>query len=152
MTGGVSRDFLTYDTDVWINLTPNKYYKWEVTPKSITSICDNTYKSTTNSFRVLDWTVGVEDVLADIESTKIYPNPAGYNADITLEINSRINGAANIAMFNSIGQEVIPAFSLDLKIGNNIQNIMTSALSAGIYVLNIETEKGIQSHKVVIKD
>ena len=91
-------------------------------------------------------------MLADIESTKIYPNPAGYNADITLEINSRINGAANIAMFNSIGQEVIPAFSLDLKIGNNIQNIMTSALSAGIYVLNIETEKGIQSHKVVIKD
>lgn len=152
VTGGVSRDFLTYDTDVWINLTPNKYYKWEVTPKNITSICDNTYKSTTNSFRVLDWTVGVDDVLADIESTKIYPNPAGYNADITLEINSRINGTANVAMFNSIGQEVIPAFSLDLKIGNNIQNIMTSALSAGIYVLNIETEKGIQSHKVVIKD
>jgi len=152
-------DFMTTSTNEWRVLDPGgasgKCYRWTVTPINATAFCDTTstaFQSQAANFRVYDWAVGVDQVESGIKSTKIYPNPSGQNQDVILEIKSSVIEDAQISIYNSIGQVVMPSQTISLIEGDNVQQLNTSSLPAGLYVVNIETNGQTSSYKLVIKD
>ncbi|MCH2021650.1 MAG: zinc-dependent metalloprotease [Saprospiraceae bacterium] len=149
---GQGHDYIVYGTDSWRTLEPNKTYKWNVYPLNSTSYCDGTYASVDAEFEVKDWSVGVEHTQAEIVSSKLFPNPGKKNEDIILEVYSSINGDAQVKILNSIGQVVMPSQNILLMKGENINKLNTASLSAGLYIVNLETKSGTISHKLVLKE
>jgi len=72
---------------------------------------------------------------------KVYPNPASNFVNITSE-----TGITNIKIINYTGQVVYQQ-----NVSDNNVKISTSDLPAGIYVLQMETQKGWASQKLVVK-
>jgi hypothetical protein len=149
--GGQKFDVMVTGTDYWQTLSPGSRFEWVVTPLNATTFCDRGLASDKARFLVYDWNVGVNDIEAEIQSSKIYPNPSGTRQDVVLEVESAIVGEAQITIYNAIGQEVMPTQSISLVPGNNVQKLTTSTLTAGLYVVNVETANGTASHKLVIK-
>lgn len=153
LVNGVKLDFMTTNTSEWKTLVPNKRYGWRVYPINAATICDlNAIGSVQANFQVYDWAVGVQQVEAEIYSSKIYPNPTGLNQEVMLEMNSTIVGDAQITIYNSIGQEVMPTQTITLLKGTNFEQISTNGLASGLYVVNIKTKNGIVSHKLAINN
>lgn len=153
VSGGAEYEFMATGTNAWQTLEPNKRYGWRVYPLNATSFCNNNATGSVQSnFQVYNWTVGVNDIPSEIESSKIYPNPTGASQDVLLEIKSSIEGDAQITIINSIGQEVMPVQTIGLTKGDNIQKLTTSSLSAGMYIITINTANSTTSHKLVIQN
>lgn len=152
LLGGQKFDVMVTGTDYWQTLTPNARFEWVVTPLNATTFCDRGIASKKAKFRVFNWNVGVENIEAEIQSSKIYPNPSGTRQDVILEVESTIVGDAQITIFNGIGQEVMPTQVISLAPGNNVQKLSTSTLTAGLYVVNVKTANGTTSHKLLIKE
>ncbi|CAA6823703.1 MAG: Unknown protein [uncultured Aureispira sp.] len=152
LLGGQQFDVMVTGTDYWQTLNDGSRYEWVVTPLNATTFCDRGIASEKAKFRVYNWNVGVENVEAEIQSSKIYPNPSDTRQDVILEVESTIVGAAQITIFNGIGQEVMPTQAISLVPGNNVQKLSTSTLAAGLYVVNVKTANGTTSHKLLIKE
>lgn len=67
----------------------------------------------------------------------IYPNPVKDIMTINLSNNNILK---NVAISNIFGQTIL---------SSNLKNINMSKLSTGIYILKIETEKGIATEKII---
>jgi len=67
----------------------------------------------------------------------VYPNPANDVINIQTE-----NLIKNVAIYNILGKLVYT---------NNVETVNVSSLDAGIYLIKVETEKGIGTSKLVIK-
>jgi hypothetical protein len=152
LVGGQKFDVIVTGTDYWQTLTPDSRFEWIVTPMNETTFCDRGIASDKAKFRVFNWAVGVDNIEAEIQSSKLYPNPSGLRQDVVLEVESTIVGDAQITIYNGIGQEVMPTQSISLVPGTNVQKLTTSTLTAGLYVVNVETANGSTSHKLVIRD
>jgi hypothetical protein len=140
-------------TDAWLTLEPNKRYNWTVMPLNAVSFCDRTgLQSARAEFYVNDWTIGVDQIEEEATTTRVYPNPTSRNQQVMLEINSKKDGEATVTMINSIGQYVMPAQTLNLVQGANVERLSTANLSAGLYIVNVETDGVTTSHKLVIKE
>ncbi|WP_340154376.1 T9SS type A sorting domain-containing protein [uncultured Winogradskyella sp.] len=74
-----------------------------------------------------------------LESFTIYPNPTKNKFTIQLENNTELK---NVIIYNNLGQQVLVS---------NETVINTSKLSIGIYVVEIETNKGKGSKKLIIE-
>ncbi|MFC2107249.1 choice-of-anchor J domain-containing protein [Bacteroidota bacterium] len=88
----------------------------------------------------VNFTVGVNEINTE-EQVFIYPNPTTthFNIDATSTIKE-------IRVYNYTGQLV------DTKIGENkFETIYTSTYEAGIYFIQVTTEQGVSTSKVVIK-
>ena len=72
---------------------------------------------------------------------KVYPNPASNFVNVTSEV-----GLLNVRIVNYTGQVVYQQ-----NVSDNNVKISTSELSAGIYILQMETEKGWASQKLVVE-
>ncbi|MCH2045164.1 MAG: T9SS type A sorting domain-containing protein, partial [Saprospiraceae bacterium] len=103
-------------------------------------------------FTTGSWLSDVQETDVAIESSRIYPNPADKTAEVVLEINSTSNAIAQVSIYNALGQAVMPAQETMLVSGTNTQLIDVSMLSAGMYIVNIETQEGRISHKLVLND
>lgn len=153
LLNGEKYDFTTTSTDAWLTLSPNKRYKWSVMPINSISFCDRaTLQSTEATFEVYDWTIGVDKVEAEIATTRVYPNPTSKNQQVMVEINATKDAVTQISMINSIGQTVMPAQTISITQGVNVERLNTANLPAGLYIINVETEGTITSHKLVIKE
>lgn len=152
LLGGQQFDVMVTGTDYWQTLNSGSRFEWVVTPLNATTFCDGSVASDKAKFLVFNWNVGVDNIEAEIESSKIYPNPSGARQDVLLEIESTVVGDAQVTIFNGIGQEVMPTQAISLVPGNNVQKLTTSTLTAGLYVVNVKTANGMTSHKLVIKE
>ncbi len=101
------------------------------------SYVSNVYPDNDGEFSVISITKGV----TLIEELHIYPNPA---TDI-LNINSNTN-VSNVKVLNYIGQTID-----NINVTGMEVTINTSTYDAGIYFIQIETEKGISTQKIVIE-
>lgn len=79
-----------------------------------------------------------------IDSVKVYPNPIGNYVTISTTNNSIIQ-SVNVVDINS------RIVLIQNKITNNTIDINMSILSPGMYFVNIETDMGIQTVKVIKK-
>ena len=80
---------------------------------------------------------GVEGVIAEADAVRIYPIPANevFNVDAPTAINK-------LELFNIRGEKVAEAI--------NANKLNVSELPQGVYIMQVETEEGMTSHKVSI--
>lgn len=96
-----------------------------------------------NTFKGRFGTVGVGTVSAPLAGVSVYPNPASKM--ITLTGLSNINGNKHVALRNIVGAVVM---TQDFSNGQAVQ-LAVDALPAGTYILQLNTEVGAASFKVV---
>lgn len=84
-------------------------------------------------------TAGVNDL--NTVKVQAYPNPVINQLNLTADQNLR-----EASIFNAAGQLVQTA-----KLSGKSSSVNVSALKAGVYVVQIKTEKGVQTLKVVKK-
>lgn len=90
----------------------------------------------------LSVTVGDEEIeVLGINDIAVFPNPANDVINISASINIQ-----SITVFNSIGQVVYME-----NIESNLHKINTSDYNSGMYFLQMETEKGLVSKRIVIE-
>lgn len=153
LMNGEKHDFMTTDNEAWKTLAPNKRYKWTVMPVNAISFCDrSSLSSAPATFSVFNWSIGVDQVEEKVASTRIYPNPTNKNQQVVLEINATRATEAQISMLNSIGQIVMPTQVINITQGVNTEQLNTATLTAGLYIINVETEGITTSHKLVIQE
>lgn len=147
---GVRQEYFTSNTSVWANLEPNTSYRWRVESMTAYDPCNRT-ASDWNCFNTADWVVSTENVQLAIESSRVFPNPSAGSNEVILEVNVPVNTDAQISIFNSLGQNVLPSQNLMLQSGKNLEQINIEALAAGMYIINIETANERISHKLMIQ-
>lgn len=82
-----------------------------------------------------------------ISSIQTYPNP--FNSSISISLFSTENSDAIVRIVNTSGAEVLTARNTQLSYGDNTIELATEELSKGIYFIQIQTDKGMVSSKVV---
>ncbi|MCH2045163.1 MAG: zinc-dependent metalloprotease [Saprospiraceae bacterium] len=151
--GPVVVDQMVTGTSLWVSLDPNTQYGWTVKPVNNYDLdCADEFKTPVTQFTTGSWLSDVQETDVAIESSRIYPNPANQTSEIVLEINSTTNANAQVSIYNTLGQAVVPTKEVFLTTGTNVQPIDISALSAGMYIVNIETQEGRISHKLILND
>lgn len=73
-------------------------------------------------------------------TAKVYPNPANSSLTVSLE------GMTSIAIYNITGQQVMV-----YQVDNDITTVNVSSLSAGMYMVEVNTDNGIAIQKVTIR-
>lgn len=90
--------------------------------------------------------VGIEEnTLSDMN---VYPNPAEDIVNITLNANETTN--AQVTITNIMGQ-VVYKQSTALNAGNNNFQINIGNFNAGVYVVNVKTNTGMTSQKLIVR-
>lgn len=84
----------------------------------------------------VDYATGIREV--DPNQVKIYPNPSDGIVNIVA------TEASHIAIYDMVGK-LISTHRVDA------QEVLTIQQASGLYIIKVETEKGISSYKLVIK-
>jgi Secretion system C-terminal sorting domain len=99
----------------------------------------NIYDFTLGTFS----TTGLNKTMID-NSLSIYPSPA----DETLNVSFKAAAGADVTLSDIVGSTVLSASA---NAGDNKITMNTSNLSSGIYILNVTTENGKVTRKVVVE-
>ncbi len=83
-----------------------------------------------------------------LSGMKLYPNPANEIANIL--IGSTESANATLAIYNLMGQ-VVYTENVALNEGNNVITVNTNDLEAGVYMVNIKTNKGTSTQKLIVR-
>lgn len=150
LINGDRLDFMTINPSLSTALKPSTLYAWEVSPLNATSFCDPSTKSTTVPFET-GLGVSVTNLMLQKTTFKIHPNPISKNNILTLELTSEGGAEAQVSIFNALGQEVMFGQTLELVDGLNKNQLDVRSLSAGLYLIHVQTKEGIQSKKLVVE-
>ncbi len=150
VTNGEHYDFMSDINNYTATLNVTKRYAWTVTPLNDLSFCSPLTKSDPLFFETqMNTSVSKEKTITS--ETKIFPNPLQKQDYLSLEITSGKSEQISISMVNALGQPVIASRRTELQKGVNIYQLNTESLNAGMYLINIETSRGIQNHKLIIE-
>ena len=129
-------------TDEFINALPERIkYELKLERDEIISDSANS-KSTCTYFEVCKSTLTVEDL-------KIYPNPAKQSVTIDFLINETADG--KISLFNMGGSQVkILVSNTTFVLGFNSFHADLSNVTAGIYIVSVQTEKEFVTRRLII--
>ena len=92
------------------------------------------------------WQTGIVD--NTLSNMKLYPNPATDNVNILIA--SKENANAQLNIFNLMGQ-LVYSENVAVAEGNNLVRVSTSNLQAGVYMVNIKTNAGTSTQKLIVK-
>lgn len=92
--------------------------------------------------------VSVNDLLNE-NSIRVYPNPA--KDFLRVDFNMEKAADVQITVTNTLGQVVRDLGAFSFVAGANSQNIQTSDLAAGIYLLNLRTVEGMVTRTFSVK-
>lgn len=93
-------------------------------------------------------TLGVDDDLSLDQVVSVFPNPV--NGDqITIYLGDQVNENVQLSLFNSLGQSVLDR-NLNIISGKVVLGDL-SALSKGLYLLNIKSGDRMVTRKVIIE-
>ena len=94
--------------------------------------------------------IGIGEVDAYIGSTLVYPNPITDNS-ITVEYELKVDETVSIDLFDLTGKHISQLQSGTAQsVGSYQKTLSLPALSAGNYLLNLNTEKGSVSVKLTV--
>jgi hypothetical protein len=88
--------------------------------------------------------VGVQDVINSV-NVNAFPNPA--NTNVTISSNTSSGQIKSVRMFDVTGREVLYTSNLNTA----TYQINRNDLIAGIYLVQVQTEKGRSSIKVIFE-
>ena len=107
---------------------------WRVTDNN-TDIANTTY--------ACDYfTLGIEEVITDNISAKVYPNPVSN--DLNIECGEKIE---SLDIYDALGRKVISKENTPKSTAIDVSN-----LDNGIYILKLRTSKGSGEYKIVVND
>ena len=112
-------------------------------PKTDIGIFNNCQEVYQNMWNIGD---GIQD--NTLSEMKIYPNPASNN--VTISIMSKISDIARIQITNLAGQ-VVSNQNQNMENGVNQFQINISNLASGLYLVNIKTNTGRSTQKLIKK-
>ncbi|MGL4331802.1 MAG: S8/S53 family peptidase [Bacteroidales bacterium] len=142
---------------LWLEADPT------LTPQRVKDIFAATAKQNTLSrgaypnnnwgYGALDSYAGIVKVLNTVDvpvseadkSILVYPNPIVDNCNIQVSANNKI---IRVELKDISGRNV---FARVFSGGNNQESLSLASLPRGIYVINIQTDLGVKSEKVVLK-
>ncbi len=81
-----------------------------------------------------------------INNVGLYPNPTVGSTNLSIELSQ--NETVNIAVLNSIGQQVYASNNNNLNAGQNTISLNTENWAAGVYFVNVSTPNGSVNHKL----
>jgi len=144
---------IVYSNEAWLVLEPNQEFNWSVQALTRYDACPNGQNtSSSNTFRTSDWTVDNSTIQSPIEYSSVFPNPTKANKEVFIEISVGLPTEAQISVSNSLGQNVLSTQTSNLQVGKNIEQINIETLSAGMYIISIETATERISHKLVVQE
>ena len=122
------------DQDVWIAF------------RLITGDGGGSYLAIDN-LKVVDNTVGIEELPANGLATSVYPNPA--NQQVSVAINSLIGGQAQIEFFDITGRVVL---SENVQLAGGIQNVDVDidGFNKGIYMVRTSIGERVSTSKLIV--
>ena len=83
-----------------------------------------------------------------ISGIKMYPNPASESVNIAFTSVEADN--AVITVRNLMGQTVY-TLNRDVNEGNNLVNVPVKNFANGIYMVTVQTSKGLSTQKLIVK-
>jgi len=127
---------------------PNRLYYWRVRPFNEYSTCESLYNdaATFNTNAIASKVERIDGV----NYWNVRPNPA-YNSDVIyvdVEALQPMDAAINI--YNLTGQ-LISSSKQSFSTGNNSAELATINLTAGLYMVSIETKTGVTTKRLVIR-
>lgn len=96
---------------------------------------------------ILFGTASIEE-LSTVQNVVVYPNPSNGQANVMID--SKVNGAAFVAIYNQVGQLVI-SMNVEMTIGNNTFDLGTEELPSGLYTIAISNNESKISKKLIIQ-
>ena len=142
----LAADILTTDTTITIGqMLNNRTYYWRVKPFNQGYTCAP--RSQHFQFVTSDLTP-VQNV-ESIQQYRVYPNIINGGQLINIDLVLEKTLDAQIMLFSSNGQ-LVQQENIELQQGFNNHRLTTNSLSAGMYVLVINTEEGTVRDKIVI--
>ena len=79
---------------------------------------------------------------------KMYPNPATNNVNVTFSSEESAN--AVLSVMNLMGQTVYTE-NVNIQEGYNMVNLSVNNFRSGVYMVNIKTNKGTSTQKLIVK-
>jgi pectate lyase len=121
---------------------PYEYVSWLDDTEDIPQLVSD---SAGPRYPVIDATPSVK---ADISALRIYPNPAGDNLKVCFTI--RESQQVSISIIHMPGKETLIKNDRETTSGWNELEINTSEFPAGVYLLKLETTKGMITRQLII--
>ncbi|MBC7696070.1 MAG: Omp28-related outer membrane protein [Burkholderiales bacterium] len=91
---------------------------------------------------------GLNNASGAITNISLFPNPAKNNATLTIDLVQ--NETISINVVDVMGRQVFTESMNDFSAGNHTINLNTENWANGVYNVNISTENGTTSRKLVI--
>lgn len=140
-----------------ISGTPPYSYSWNTgdTTASVSGVASGEYEVTvtdgdgcTGTKKIQIWATAIDDLAGmGISRFQLYPNPA--IRDFTLEISLQQPQNIELTLFDMRGKPVWKVY--ENQITTLEKRVEPGELPAGVYLLNISTEKGTTSQRVIIR-
>ena len=145
---------VTKQTSLTINNLSNpgvlfgsKGYYWHVKAYSA-------YKTCAGYSSIGSFTTGTVSGTADIaglNALEIMPNPVAKSQQLGVRVSAGDAIRGTLKLYNGLGQLVVSQ-SVEFSSGSSVQYLSTDGLSGGLYLLSLESGRGVISKKVVIMD
>ena len=129
-----------------LGLTAGGTYYWRVRAIVPYKTCDNL--STTGNFKT--GTLNAVNEIEGVTHFSVSPNPLSKSQLLSLQMTTETDFDANVKLFNSIGQ-LIKTERRHFSTGVSAQEMSVSDVANGIYILTIESEKGVLNKRIVIQ-
>ena len=129
-------------------LDPNKTYYWRIIPYNEGYFC--AAPSTAKSFTSSDFALNT-NTIPSIEKIELMPNPTYSGQSVNLVIQSSTDFDAGITIYDVSGR-LISSEQKAISSGSTVHPISTFGLSAGIYLVAIQSETGVVNKKLVITE
>lgn len=127
-------------------LTANRKYYWHVRPFN----CYDTGMDFTNSGTFITGSVTKVEEPEFVEGWTVGPNPVHANSSIQVEINSTEVFEGQISWYSMDGRRITTEAGRRFTNGTNRISLSTGDLSAGVYVLALETAEGRLTKRVAV--
>jgi hypothetical protein len=128
---------------------PNVTYYWRVTPYNDGNTC-NIPTSTVGVFKTGE-SVSTKNI-EFVNNWSVMPNPVRYNETLNIKVEAAEAFDADIRLFSLTGQLVKNVSKLRFNNGENSYNLDISGVNTGMYIVAVQSEKGVINKKIVITD
>lgn len=124
----------------------NRDYKWSVVPYSNAYTCAG--KSADFTFRT-SIVSGIESADSEIFKTEIFPNPTSET--VQLRISAEKLTKAILRINAADGRTVLENNSFEIESGINTYQLDISSFATGFYTVQVLTESGVVTEKLVVE-
>ncbi|MDG2464519.1 MAG: T9SS type A sorting domain-containing protein, partial [Crocinitomicaceae bacterium] len=97
----------------------------------------------------LDPSLGVDEKAGSIAASEVYPNPTTGNSELSFTLTNAQN--VSVTVFDVDGKEMSSIALGNKTAGDHKVNINSANFSAGVYFVNIVSNDGVATKKLIKK-